>query len=60
MNIKLTANQRSRENSSRCWQLDVEKIKHKIDWMVSAHQRLCSVNQELIEENELLAIDRQY
>jgi hypothetical protein len=33
---------------------------HKIGHMASENQQLCSVNQELVDEKELLAINRQH
>jgi histidyl-tRNA synthetase len=38
----------------------VDEMRHKIDRMASENQRLYSVNQSLIEETKLLAIDHQH
>jgi hypothetical protein len=41
------------------WQSDAEKMGGGVDRMVSENEWPFSVNQQLIEANQLLAIDRQ-
>jgi hypothetical protein len=59
MNTKLTADQRTCQKSMRSWQSDADKLQDKIDRMASGNERLYSVNRQLMEVNEVLAVNRQ-
>jgi hypothetical protein len=59
MNLKLTAGQRTCQNVMCSWQSDADKLQSKIDCTASENERLYSVNQQLMEANEVLAADQQ-
>jgi hypothetical protein len=59
MNTKSTGNQRIFEGLSRHWQSNAEKMEGGVDRMASENERLNSADQQLIEGNKLLVLDRQ-
>jgi hypothetical protein len=60
MNRKLTADQRTCQELMRSWQSDADKPQGKIDRMASENERRYLVNQQLMEANKELAVDRQH
>jgi chromosome segregation ATPase len=59
MNTKLTPGQQTCQNLMRSWQSDAHNLQRKIDRIAFENERLYSVNQQLMEANELLLIDPQ-
>jgi uncharacterized protein (DUF3084 family) len=56
-NTKFTADQLVFESLLCHWQSKGEEMKERIDQLGSENGRLCSESQQLIEANEILAID---